>query len=152
MTNADIADLLDGLDLFNAFSYGELKIVARFLCFETRQADDIIFNEGDPGGFMLILVEGRVSVLKGGEDGAHILSYEGRGRFVGEMALLDRERRSATCKTDTACAILRLDSAGLGRMEEECPRLAYRFMLCLARLLSRRLRKTSGLLVEYLEE
>ncbi len=152
MTNADIADLLDGLDLFNAFSYGELKVVARFLRFETRQAHEIIFNEGDPGDFMLILVEGRILVCKGGEGGEHMLSYEGRGRFLGEMALLDRERRSATCKTDTPCALLCLDLAGLGRMEEECPRLAYRFMLSLARLLSRRLRKTSGLLVETLEE
>jgi hypothetical protein len=36
------------------------------------------------------------------------------------------------------------------RMSVERPLLAYRFMLNLAKLLSRRLRRTSGMLVEYL--
>ena len=150
MQNTEKADLLDGLDLFRGFAYGELKIISRFLSFETKEAGEVIFSEGDPGTFMLILVEGRVSVFKGGENGKHLLSYEGRGRFLGEMALLDRELRSATCITETECKILTLDRSALDRMEDECPRLAYRFTLCLAQLLSRRLRKTSGMLVEYL--
>lgn len=150
MDKSEIADLLDGLELFRDFTYGELKIISRFLIFETKAAGEVIFNEGDPGTFMLILAEGRVSVFKGGEQGKHLLSYEGRGRFLGEMALLDRELRSATCVTETACKILTLDQGTLDRMENDCPRLAYRFTLCLARLLSRRLRKASGMLVEYL--
>ena len=43
-----------------------------------------------------------------------------------------------------------LDHAGLEGLAEEAPGLAYRFMLSLARLLSKRLRRTSGLLVEHL--
>lgn len=150
MQNAEIADILDGLDLFSGFSYGELKIIGRYLRHDTKQAGEVIFNEGDPGSFMLILAEGRVSVFKGGESGTHLLSYEGRGRFLGEMALLDREPRSATCKADTACTMLTLDHSALDRMADDAPLLAYRFMRCLALLLSRRLRKTSGMLVEFL--
>ncbi len=150
MQNSEIADILDGLDLFQGFTYGELKIIGRFLAFTTKEKGDIIFNEGDPGSFMLILADGRISVYKGGEHGNHLLSYEGRGRFIGEMALLDHERRSATCVADTACKLLMLDHAALNKMEQDAPLLAYRFMRCLALLLSRRLRKTSGMLVEYL--
>ena len=150
MQTTDVADLLNGLDLFSGFSYGELKIIARFLSHETRQADEIIFHEGDPGSFMLILVEGRISVYKGGENGNHLLAYEGRGRFIGEMALLDNEPRSATCKAETTCSMLILNHQSLARLANEAPLLAYRFMRCLALLLSRRLRKTSGMLVEYL--
>lgn len=144
------ADILDGLDLFKDFSYPELKIIGHFLARGAKQSGEVIFNEGDPGTYMLILVEGKLSIFKGGEHGNQLLCHEGRGRIVGEMALLDQERRSATCVADTDCTILTLDAASLTRMSENCPLLAYRFMLNLARLMSRRLRRTSGMLVEYL--
>jgi CRP-like cAMP-binding protein len=112
---------------------------------------EVVFNEGDPGNNMLILVDGKLSVFKGGESGRHLLSYEGRGRIVGEMSLLDHERRSATCVAESDCELLTLGSDGLERMAAEHPALAYRFMYRLARLLSKRLRKTSGMLVEFLQ-
>ena len=78
------------------------------------------------------------------------MSYEGKGRIIGEMALLDRERRSASCIADTQCQMLALNQDGLERMAREHPAVAYRFMHNLARLLSRRLRRTSGILAEHL--
>ena len=146
----NVADLLDELDLFKDFAYPELKTISRYLSYETKKEGEVVFNEGDPGTYMLILAEGRLSVFKGGESGNHLLSYEGRGRIVGEMALLDQERRSATCVANTDCAMLTLDLEGLNRLATEYPSLAYRFMFSMARLLSRRLRKTSGMLVEFL--
>ncbi len=146
----DIADLLDGLDFFNDFAYGELETLARHLKYVTAKEGEVIFEEGDPGTYMLVLVDGRISISKGGESGHHLLSYEGKGRIVGEMALLDRERRSATCTAATDCQLLTLDHEGLERLATGQPLLAYRFMFSMARLLSRRLRRTSGVLAEYL--
>ena len=145
-----IADLLDELDFFQEFSYPELETISRFLAYQPARKGDVVFNEGDPGSYMLILVSGRLSVAKGGEDGHHLLSYEGKGRIVGEMALLDRERRSATCVADSDCEFLLLAHEGLERLATEHASLAYRLMFCMARLLSRRLRRTSGVLAEYL--
>lgn len=145
------ADVLDGLELFKDFSYPELKVIGHFLARGAKKRGEVIFSEGDPGTYMLILVEGKLSIFKGGEHGAQLLCHEGRGRIVGEMALLDQERRSATCMADTDCIMLTLDAEGMNRMSAECPLLAYRFMLNLAKLLSRRLRRTSGMLVEYLD-
>lgn len=144
------ADVLDGLELFRDFSYPELKVMGNFLARGAKRKGEVIFSEGEPGTYMLILVDGKLSIFKGGEHGTQLLSHEGRGRIVGEMALLDQERRSATCVADTDCTILTLDAAGMHRMSTEYPLLAYRFMLNLAKLLSRRLRRTSGMLVEFL--
>ena len=144
------ADVLDGLELFRDFSYPELKAIGHFLHRETKKQGEVVFNEGDPGTYMLILVEGKLSIFKGGEHGSQLLCHEGRGRIVGEMALLDQERRSATCMADTDCVMLTLDADGMSRMAADSPLLAYRFMLSLAKLLSRRLRRTSGMLVEFL--
>ena len=146
----NVADVLDGLELFQGFSYPELKIVGRYLLQVEKTQGETVFTEGDPGNYMLILVEGKLSIFKGGEHGSHLLCHEGRGRIVGEMALLDHERRSATCVADSDCQMLTLDGDGLRRMAAEAPLLAYRFMFSLAKLLSRRLRRTSGMLVEFL--
>jgi CRP-like cAMP-binding protein len=149
---AKIADLLDGLELFKDFTYPELKTIAGYLSYRCVKQDEIVFNEGDAGNYMLILVEGTLAVFKRGEVGRHLLSYEGRGRVVGEMALIDHERRSATCMATTDSELMTLAIDGLQRMAAEHPGIAYRFMNALAYLLSRRLRRTSGKLVEYLAD
>lgn len=147
-----IADLLDGLELFKDFSFVELKTIAQYLSFRKVKQNEVVFHEGDAGTYMLILVEGKLAVYKGGEQGNHLLSYEGRGRVVGEMALIDQERRSATCAAETDCELMTLSTDGLNSLSAAHPGLAYRFMFALARLLSRRLRRTSGMLVEYLTD
>lgn len=148
--NERIADLLDGLELFKDFSYPELKTIAQYMNYRALKSGVVVFNEGDAGNSMLILIDGKLSVFKGGENGNHLLSYEGRGRVVGEMALIDQERRSATCQSESDCEFMTLATEDLDRLGLDHPRLAYVFMFSLARLLSRRLRRTSGMLVEYM--
>jgi CRP-like cAMP-binding protein len=151
MTTQRIADLLDGLELFRDFYYQELRTIAPYLSFRSAKQGEVVFHEGDAGNYMLVLVAGKLAVFKGGEYGGdHLLSYEGRGRVVGEMALIDQERRSATCRAESDCEFMTLATEDLARLAAEHPGLAYRFMFALARLLSRRLRRTSGMLVEYL--
>lgn len=145
-----IADLLEGLHPFQEFSYPELEVVARFLLPQEARKGEVIFREGDPGSFMLILVRGSMAIYKGGEHGQKLLSYEGKGRIVGEMSLLDHERRSATCIADADCEFLTFNHEGLKKLVSAYPALAYRFMYCLAQLLSRRLRRTSGMMADFL--
>lgn len=148
--SAEIADMLDGLELFTDFSYAELKTFGKYVAAHASKKGEVIFSEGDPGNHMLVLVDGKLSIIKGEEDGRNVLSYEGRGRIVGEMSLLDHEPRSATCVAETDCEFLTIGAEGLERLAVENPILAYRFMHRLARLLSKRLRMTSGRLVEFL--
>lgn len=144
--SAAIAELIDGLEIFRDFSYRELEVLGGYLGQMKSAAGSVIFNEGDPGSHLLILISGRISIYKTGENGRHLLSYENRGRVIGEMALLDRERRSALCVADTDCELLTLTHDGLDRLATGHPVLAYRFMAALAR----RLRRTSGVLAEHL--
>lgn len=143
-----IADLLDGLTLFNGFGYPELQAVARYLTRLQVPIGQPVFSEGDPGDSLLILVDGRVAIIKHSDQGPQTLCHEGPGRTIGEMALLDRERRSASCLAEANCELLAMDQAALEQMAKDYPLLAYRFMFCLAQQLSRRLRRTSGELAD----
>jgi len=148
----NIADLLDGLNFFKEFSYPELTVIGKYLMLQSAPKATTIFQEGDPGSFMLILIKGSISIYKGGEHGQRLLSSESKGRIVGEMALLDHERRSATCVVDQDCEYLTLNQEGLKKLATEYPALAYRFMYCVAQLISRRLRRTSGMMADFLSD
>lgn len=147
-----IADLLDGLDFVSDFAYPELEMLAKFVSHHEMAKGVIIFEEGDPGDFMLIVVQGRISIFKGGENGRQLLSSETRGRIIGEMALIDQERRSATCVAETDCELLILTHHNLQCMAKEHPAAAYHFMHSLARILSRRLRRTSGMMADFMDQ
>lgn len=147
-----IADMLDGLELVQDFTYPELEMIADYVRHEEAGKGKVIFEEGDPGNFMLIVLEGRISIYKGGEHGRQLLSSEAKGRLVGEMAVLDHEPRSATCIAETDCELLILTSANLNKMALDHPMLAYHFMASLARLLSRRLRRASALMADFLDQ
>ncbi len=146
-----IADLLDGLDFVSDFAYPELEILAKYLTHHAMHKASIIFEEGNPGDFMLIVIEGRISIYKSGEHGRQLLSTEARGRVIGEMAMIDQERRSATCVSETDCELLILTHFNMQSMAKAHPVVAYHFMTNLARILSRRLRRASGIMADFLE-
>jgi CRP/FNR family cyclic AMP-dependent transcriptional regulator len=147
----NIADLLDGLELVSDFRYQELEMIAKYLSHEEVEQGRVLFAEGDPGDFMLIVIAGKVGIYKGGANGQHLLSTELGGRIIGEMAMIDRERRSATCIAASNCELLTLTAANLKKLAHDHPGLAYHFMSALARMLSRRLRRVSGMMADYLD-
>ena len=81
-----------------------------------------------------------------------LLSQEGRGRIVGEMSLLDNELRSATCIAEEHCELLTMTQESLKKLAQEHTAVAYHFMLHLARFLSKRLRRVSGMMADYMSE
>jgi signal transduction histidine kinase len=60
-----------------------------------REAE-IVFREGDQGDFLYLVGEGSVKISKVGRGGQQeTLAFIGSGNFFGEMALLDKQPRSA---------------------------------------------------------
>ena len=149
----EISELLEHLEFFHGYSSGNLETISRYLTRSTVSKGAIIFREGELGNFMLFIVDGQVSVYKDSESGANrLLTHEGQGRTVGEMALIDRSYRSATCVAERACDILVMTDQSLDRLVSDHPSVAFQFAMSLARLLSQRLRQTSGELVDVLIE
>jgi CRP-like cAMP-binding protein len=60
--------------------------------FQTYQAGEVIFREGQPGDCMYVVKEGEVEIQVNGRT----MEIVGEGGIVGQMALLDSEPRSAT--------------------------------------------------------
>jgi len=59
----------------------------------------VVFRQGEVGDTMFIIHEGAVAVIREREGTSTVVARLNPGDFFGEMALVDREPRSATVKT-----------------------------------------------------
>ena len=71
------------------------------------ETDQVIFNRGEPGDSLYVIVTGKVQVW----EGERLLNSLGEGDVFGELALLDPEPRLATVKATESTGLLRLDQA-----------------------------------------
>ena len=67
-----------------------------------------------------------------------------KGRAFGEMAVLDGERRSASCLAASDCQLLSLGKDSLEKMLNDAPKIAAKIIRALAVSLSKRLRMADG--------
>jgi CRP/FNR family cyclic AMP-dependent transcriptional regulator len=147
-----IVDFIVESPLFQDLEQRELELLARYFKLFTVDSDSIVFREGEAGDSMALIVDGKAELRKGSyPDDSVLISIEGVGRTVGEMALIDGEPRSATVKFAKAGKILMLTKDGFDLIMAEHPRLAFKVLWRLCRVLSQRLRRTTGILSDQLQ-
>ncbi|MEC4878363.1 cyclic nucleotide-binding domain-containing protein [Pseudomonas sp. NC26] len=143
--SAEIRDMLMDCGLFDTLQPGDFHCAAGYFSLTIMLEGETIFNEGDAGTFMCILHRGTVSVRKTDGNGNQVeIATLRSGRAFGEMAVLDGERRSASCIAVSDCQLLTLGKDSLEKMLNEAPRIAARIIRALAVALSRRLRMQDG--------
>ena len=92
------------------------------------QDGEVIIRQGEVGNCMYVIQEGKVEVLIK-EDGKEIqLAVRGEGDFIGEMAIFDRDVRSATIRAVGQVRILTIDKKNFLRRIHEDPSLAFRIV------------------------
>jgi CRP/FNR family transcriptional regulator, cyclic AMP receptor protein len=79
-------------------------------CGRTYNAGDVIFREGEMGNEMFIIQSGKVKISKQLKDGAEkTLVILGPGDFFGEMAVIDKDVRSANAIAIEYSKLIALD-------------------------------------------
>ena len=76
----------------------------------------VIFEEGDEGEQMFIIQTGRVRIVKRFPQGNHTLAMLGSGDFFGEMAIVNRVRRTASAVAVAETSLLAVDRDGFSAM------------------------------------
>jgi CRP-like cAMP-binding protein len=147
----EISSMLVESDLFNHLPPAELRAAAHYFGISEIKQDEAIFEEGAIGAFMCIVHSGSISVIKANLNNEQVeVATLGHGRAFGEMAVLDGERRSATCRAAEDSILLTLSKEALDKMLEEHPRIGARVIRAIAVSLSRRLRMAVGQLVDHI--
>lgn len=86
-------------------------------------SDKVLFKEGDDGNHMYIIQEGSVRITKTIDGKPHILAVLGRGDFFGEMAIVNRVKRTATATAVGTVKLLTFDRQGFVSMIEKNARI-----------------------------
>ena len=96
--------------------------------FDSFTAGDQIFAEGQPGDVMYVVHEGDVEVIVNNT----VVEIVGPGGIVGEMALIDKNPRSATAVAKTDCKLVRVDAERFKYLVQQSPYFALEVMRVMA--------------------
>jgi signal transduction histidine kinase len=82
----------------------------------------LLFDEGDTGGELYLVGEGRVRISKLGRGGQQeTLGYIEAGNYFGEMAVLDGKPRSARAAAVGQCVLGKISAEGFLRVIRQAP-------------------------------
>ncbi|MBL1278419.1 MAG: cyclic nucleotide-binding domain-containing protein [Ectothiorhodospiraceae bacterium] len=146
-----LCSMIESVPMFSDLSRPEVQLLAGYVRAYEAKKDAVIFKEGDKGMFMCIVSTGRVNILKEGQDREQKRVATVRpGKSLGEMSLLDELPYSATAVAQEDAELLLLTRMNFERLSSEQPELCNALMRQIARLMSLRLRQTTGVLLDYL--
>ena len=114
--NAKI-ELLKRVPLFERCSQRELAQIAALADELDLPAERNLTNEGTGGFEFIVLVDGAADVVRKGK----VVNELGPGDFVGEIALVTGEPRTATVKTRGPSRILVMTASGFRSLMREVP-------------------------------
>ena len=145
--------MLEGIQMFGDFNRQELEVFANYMqAYEANRGTEV-FKEGGREGYMCFVVEGKLDILKEAEYGEPAkITVVRAGKTIGEMSIIDGLPHSASARVAEPATLVMLTKANFERICEDHPALALRLLVKVSRLMSLRLRQTSGVLVSYLKE
>src|SRR5438132_3083561 len=141
----DRIQFLKTVPFFDRLSNRQLKSVSDIMFERTYDADELVFEEGQPGAALFLVLDGKVAVEIFRETSTTRLAVLERGAFFGEMALLDETPRSATARALERTRTLALYRNDLNGLVYRHPRTACRIYRSLAGMVGDRLRLTNEL-------
>jgi sulfate permease, SulP family len=135
---------LNDVGLFAGFVREDLQVVRSFMTRKSYARDAVVFREGDPGDEVLVVTSGSASAYLHLPDGANVrLATFSCGTVFGELAILDRQARSATVVADEDLICYVLTSANFAALAENQPSIAIQLLAAIGRELSGRLRSAN---------
>ena len=95
-------------------------------------AGDVLFREGEVGDFAYQIVKGKIEVCKFNGDEYVTLSILEKGALFGEMALIDKQPRSAMARATVETTVKEIDKNALLGYLKNSPQTAFNMMQQLA--------------------
>lgn len=144
------AQILEKTKWAEEFSWDHIRKICHYIHPVMAKKGAVIFKEGDKEETFGIIVKGSIDILKqGDQETRKVATLQGSQTF-GEMALLDGEARSATGVAAEDSIIFFISKKNLLDIAEDHPKLGFQIVWKISKLLSQRLRNTTGKLVDYM--
>jgi CRP/FNR family transcriptional regulator, cyclic AMP receptor protein len=141
----DRIQFLKTVPFFDRLSRRQLKTVSDVMFERTYDTDESIFEEGQPGAALFLILDGKIAIEIYRETSTTPLAILEKGAFFGELALLDDAPRSASARALELTRTLALYRNDLNGLRHRHPRTACQIYRSLATMIGDRLRSTNEL-------
>lgn len=142
MVSTRVDTALRKVSLFRDLSDNELHVLTGQAILRHFSRHEVIFSQGDPGDGLYLVLDGHVGITRQNPDGDELLlSVHEHEEYFGELALFDRQPRSATATAVDECTLLFLPKVGFRALLDQHPQAVY---TCLEVIVGR-LRKLTDL-------
>jgi CRP/FNR family cyclic AMP-dependent transcriptional regulator len=149
--SSNVVEHLRRVEAFSGLSDEELIHVATICKGRRFAAGQTVFEEGEDGDDMMVILDGcvRVSIttrLPDGTQAPSTINMLYTGQSFGEMVLLGGATRSATVTCVDPCTLIVIKERDFAALCERSPRIGYRVMRNMASDLAYKLRSSNLLL------
>lgn len=111
-TEPDYIALLRAVPLFSAVPRASLDRVAELASEVTHDAGHVVLRQGAGAHALHVIIEGEASV----EADGRLVATLGPGDYFGEIAVIDRSKRSASVIAVTRLRVLAIDAISFRRL------------------------------------
>jgi CRP-like cAMP-binding protein len=147
------SELIDATRWSVDFSFDQIKKLARYMSAYDVPKDTVLFCEGEKDVYMVLIIKGRVDVVKFDSSRTPIkITTLGPGKTIGEMSIIDGEPRSASAVTGSEATLFVMTADQLNDLNQALPGIGITLVLKIAKQMSQYLRQTSGRLIDHLNE
>ena len=133
-----IAKALAGTTLFAGLDPASLDVLAGLAVVRQYKRNQFIFQQGEPGDTMFVMLSGTVKVLVNSPDGQQVLfcTLEPEECF-GELSFLDGRARSAAVETAEAVQVIALTRTALDSVLDANPAISRAMLVYLCDMVRR---------------
>ena len=134
--------LLKTIPFFSTLKTRELHVLEPILHERTYMEDEVVFEEGDEGLGMYLVLEGEIKVVRKAMIGTKEVTRLGVGSFFGELSLLDGGPCSATAVASQPSRLYGFFRPEFLEIMDKHHKIGAKISFQLARLSASRLRHT----------
>ena len=149
VNDSDVISKLKEVHFFKMFADDD-EIIRKIalMCTKTKfKKGKSIIEEGEPGDELFIFLRGAIDIVKETmqKEKYTVTTLDAAigGLFVGELALIDNDKRSATVTAKTDCECLIIKRGSFIKFGDDNPKIGLEITRAIAGQLSTKLRKTN---------
>ena len=137
--------MIRSVPLFSALNAEDQDELRSMMSEVSLRRGERLFNEGEAGDRLYLIVEGKVKLGHTSGDGRdNLIAVLGPGEMIGELTLFDPGPRSTTATAVAATRMMELDHDAMMRFIDAHPELSKHMLKALAQ----RLRRTNNALAD----
>jgi len=144
-----VLDYASDMEFFSGLSKEELHLVTKWIKAYKAELGATIFEEGTKSPQLCLIAEGEISIFKEISKSEHLKVADIKtGGSIGEMGILDDEPVSASAIASINSVVFLISGDDFKKMIAENEALGIKLLWKIGKIISIRLRKTTGLLAE----